>query len=376
MSIGLELDKQIVYSIAFKLNLIDVKFKMLRAIKIIALLSLSILLSACDIPINQLSANADADNTSGEPANSRPRDSMSHLLMGTGSVQGVYFPIGGVICRLLNRHKDLHKIHCSLESTGGSIYNLKELNKGHFDLVFAQSDWQHHAFNGTSAFEKLGPNEDLRAVFALEADPLAILVKSNSEIDTFDQLAERRVSFGYTRSLQHRIINDLLAAKGWSSKNFKDVWPMSDVKQIAQLCANKLEAATFLSSSLNDHLKTLPSDCDLKFVPIEGEKVAKVIQDKPYYRRGKILKGMHLNSESDVNSFGLGATFVASEKTSPKAIYHVVKEVVENFHDFKSLHPSLADLDKKDLAQAGISIPLHPGAIRYYKEARLLPKKK
>jgi TRAP-type uncharacterized transport system substrate-binding protein len=80
------------------------------------------------------------------------------------------------------------------------------------------------------------------------------------------------------------------------------------------------------------------------------------------------------SGDQDIMSFGLGATFVASESTSPKAIYHVVKEVVENFRDFKSLHPSLEGLDKKELSHAGISIPLHPGAIRYYKEARLLRK--
>ena len=62
---------------------------------------------------------------------------ISHMLIGTGSVQGVYFPVGGVICRLLNRHKSLHNIRCSLESTGGSIYNLRELREGNFDLVFA-----------------------------------------------------------------------------------------------------------------------------------------------------------------------------------------------------------------------------------------------
>jgi len=350
---------------------------MLRVVQPLALLLLVIAVAACDIQPNSLNGLAEGENPSENQALSvkRPRDSMSHLLMGTGSVQGVYFPIGGVICRLLNRHKSLHKIHCSLESTGGSIYNLKELNKGNFDLVFAQSDWQHHAYHGTSAFAKLGPNQDLRAVFALEADPLAIIVQADSEIASFDDLASRRVSFGYTRSLQHRIINDFLEAKGWTTKNFKEVRPMSDIKQIAQICDRKLEAVSLLTSSLNDYLRDLPEDCNLRIIPIEGKEVNKVIESKPFYRRGKILKGIHLDSKDDIMSFGLGATFVASKDSSPKAIYHVVKEVVENFHDFKSLHPSLADLNKKELPQAGISIPLHPGAIRYYKEARLLPKK-
>jgi TRAP transporter TAXI family solute receptor len=303
------------------------------------------------------------------------RSDMSHLLLGTGSVQGVYFPIGGVICRLLNRHKDLHKIRCSLISTGGSIYNLKELEKGSFDLVFAQSDWQFHAYHGTSAFKKIGPNPKLRAVFALEADPVAILVKQGSGITSFDELTNRRVSFGYTRSLQHRIIDDLLDAKGWNSSKFKEVRPMSDTKQVNQLCEDKIEAITLLSSSLNDYLSDLPETCQLDLVPIVDSEISDVIKSKPYYRTGKILKGLVPGVDKDIESFGLGATFVANEETSPKAIYHVVKEVVENFRDFKSLHPSLADLDKKELSYAGISIPLHPGAIRYYKEARLLHSK-
>ena len=296
----------------------------------------------------------------------------THLLIGTGSVQGVYFPVGGVICRLLNRHKSLHNIRCSLESTGGSIYNLTQLREGNFDIVFAQSDWQYHAVKGTSTFREIGANTQLRSVLALEPDPLALIVKVDSEINDFNDLENRSVSFGYARSLQHRIIDDLLDAKGWSDSNFKTLRRMSDAKQVGQLCDDKVEAILLLSSSLTDRLRNLSDDCKLRLVPIQGAEVNKIIHQKPYYRVGKILRGQHLNSENDVTSFGLGATFVAMESTSPKAIYHVVKEIVENFKDFQSLHPSLKSISKRDLAHAGLTAPLHPGAIRYYKEARLL----
>ena len=123
-----------------------------RAAQTILVFSLLVFLTACDLPINQEEAEA-IDNQSEDAAAPNSVKDMSHLLLGTGSVQGVYFPIGGVICRLLNRHKHLHKIRCSLESTGGSIYNLKEIGEGNFDLVFAQSDWQFHAYHGTSTFE-------------------------------------------------------------------------------------------------------------------------------------------------------------------------------------------------------------------------------
>lgn len=321
---------------------------------------------------SQSNSEDDIAQTALERSAQNERRKLTHMLLGTGSVQGVYFPIGGVICRLVNRNKVSHRIRCSLESTGGSIYNLRQLRDNKFDLVFAQSDWQYHAYNGSSTFEENGPDRALRAVFALESDPLALIVRQDSQIASFNDLEARTVSFGYTRSLQHRIINDLIEAKGWSSKSFKQTIPMSDKRQIASLCEGTLDSILMLTSSLEDNLKSVPQDCDLKLVPIEDPAIKTLIQDKPYYRNGYIEKGRYLNSERDVQSFGLGATFVAHESTSPKAIYKIVKEVVENFRDFKSLHPSLNTLDKKDLPYAGISIPLHPGAERYFKEARLL----
>ncbi|NND81287.1 MAG: TAXI family TRAP transporter solute-binding subunit [Gammaproteobacteria bacterium] len=299
-------------------------------------------------------------------------DVETHLFLGTGSVKGVYFPIGGVICRLVNRHQSKHSIRCTVESTSGSVSNLRQLRSGMFDLVVTQSDWQYHAYKGTSTFAKDGPNENLRAVFALEPDPLALLVREESEIQQFDDLRDRIVSFGYSRSLQHRSVDDLLEVKGWDDDSFKEIRRMSDTRQIAEICADNVAAVLLLSSSLTDYLATKPQECRLRMVPISGPEVETVIKQKPYYRRGIIPKGMYLDSQEDVTSFGLGAIFVASESTSPKAIYHVVKEIVENFRDFQSLHPSLQGLDKRELPYAGISAPLHPGAIRYYKEARLL----
>ncbi len=341
--------------------------------RVLLLVAITLFLSGCDQFIqSNTTTETEVAQTALERSAQNDRRKLTHLLLGTGSVKGVYFPIGGVICRLVNRNKAAHRIRCSLESTGGSIYNLRQLRDDKFDLVFAQSDWQYHAYNGTSSFKEQGPDTALRAVFALEADPLALIVKSDSEINSLDDLAERRVSFGYTRSLQHRIMNDLLEAKGWNKGTFKEIRPMSDKRQIKQLCSDQLESILMLTSSLGDNLVNVPDECQLRFVPIEDPAIAKLVEAKPYYRTGVIERGRYLNSQENISSFGLGATFVAHESTSPKAIYNVVKEVVENFRDFKSLHPSLATLQKQELPYAGISIPLHPGAERYYKEARLL----
>lgn len=352
--------------------------------KFIAIFTICIGLFACDNiekvvgsddttqPAEDSTAVDVSKAVSGDVLGLKRGQTTTHLLLGTGGVQGVYFPIGGVICRLLNRHKERHRMRCSLESTGGSIYNLRELAKGNFDLVVAQSDWQYHAYNGSSTFKNEGPNPELRAVFALEPDPLALIVKKDSDIQSFNDLENRNVGFGYARSIQHRIINDLLAVKKWTDDNFKSVVRMNDTRQLSALCENDVDAVLLISSSLNDHIANAGDACEMRLVPITGPEVDAVIVEKPYYRKGRIARGLYLDSQTDIDSFGLGATFVALESTSPKAIYQIVKQIVENFKDFQSLHPSLQTLDRKELPYAGITAPLHSGAIRYYREARLM----
>ncbi|MGR3518992.1 MAG: TAXI family TRAP transporter solute-binding subunit, partial [Roseovarius sp.] len=89
------------------------------------------------------------------------------ITIGTGGVTGVYYPTGGAICRLVNKGRKDHGIRCSVESTGGSIYNIKTIRAGELEFGVAQSDWQYHAYNGTSKFSDEGAFKGLRAVFSV-----------------------------------------------------------------------------------------------------------------------------------------------------------------------------------------------------------------
>jgi len=96
------------------------------------------------------------------------------ITIGTGGVTGVYYPTGGAICRLVNKGRKDHGIRCSVESTGGSIYNIKTIRAGELEFGVAQSDWQFHAYNGTSRFEEDGAFEGLRAVFSVHPEPFTV----------------------------------------------------------------------------------------------------------------------------------------------------------------------------------------------------------
>ena len=118
------------------------------------------------------------------------------ITIGTGGVTGVYYPTGGAICRLVNKDRREHGIRCSVESTGGSIYNINTIRAGELEFGVAQSDWQYHAYNGSSRFEEQGPFEDLRAVFSVHPEPFTVVARADAGIETFEDLKGKRVNIG------------------------------------------------------------------------------------------------------------------------------------------------------------------------------------
>jgi TRAP transporter TAXI family solute receptor len=143
------------------------------------------------------------------------------VTIGTGGVTGVYYPTGGAIARLVNKGRKEHGIRCSVESTGGSVYNLNAIAAGELDMGVAQSDWQYHAYNGTSKFEDAGPNKDLRAVFSVHPEPFTVVARADSGVKDFMDLKGKRVNIGNPGSGQRGTMEVLMEALGWKMDAFK-----------------------------------------------------------------------------------------------------------------------------------------------------------
>ncbi len=109
-----------------------------------------------------------------------------------------------------------HGIRCGVESTGGSIYNINAIRGGELDFGVAQSDWQYHAYNGTSRFEEQGPFEGLRAVFSVHPEPFTVVARADAGIESFDDLLGKRVNVGNPGSGQRGTMEVLMDAKGWT----------------------------------------------------------------------------------------------------------------------------------------------------------------
>ncbi|EGQ9521759.1 TAXI family TRAP transporter solute-binding subunit [Vibrio parahaemolyticus] len=294
------------------------------------------------------------------------------VTIGTGGVTGVYYPTGGAICRLVNKSRAEHGIRCSVESTGGSIYNINTIRAGELDLGIAQSDWQYHAYNGTSQFAENGPFKELRAVFSVHPEPFTVVARQDSNIKTFDDLKGKRVNIGNPGSGQRGTMEVLMKEYGWSNDDFKLVSALKAAEQSKALCDNKIDAMVYTVGHPSGAIKEATTSCDSNIVTVAGPKVDKLIADNSFYRVATVPGGMYRGSDNDVMTFGVGATFVSSTAVPEDVVYNVVKAVFENFDDFRRLHPAFANLKKEEMVKDGLSAPLHPGALKYYKEVGLI----
>ncbi len=294
------------------------------------------------------------------------------VTIGTGGVTGVYYPTGGAICRLVNKTRKEHGIRCSVESTGGSVYNLNTIRAGELDMGVAQSDWQYHAYYGTDKFQEAGPDKDLRAVFSIHPEPFTVVARKDSGIKNFEDLKGKRVNIGNPGSGQRGTMEVVMAALGWDKDVFKLAAELKPAEQSQALCDNKVDAIVYTVGHPNGSIKEATTSCDSVMVNVTGPAIDKLVKENDYYRMATIPGGMYRGTDTDTKTFGVGATFVSSAKVPDNVIYNVVKAVFENFDDFKKLHPAFENLKKEEMIKDGLSAPLHNGAVKYYKEAGLM----
>ena len=164
----------------------------------------------------------------------------------------------------------------------------------------------------------------------------------------------------------------LMGALGWTNADFKLASELKAAEQSRALCDNKIDAMVYTVGHPAGSIKEATTSCDSVLVEVSGPEVDKLVGDNDYYRKATIPGGMYRGSDGDVMTFGVGATFVTSTNVPDDVVYQVVKAVFENFDDFKKLHPAFGVLKKEEMIKDGLSAPLHPGAVRYYKEAGLM----
>ena len=290
------------------------------------------------------------------------------ITVGTGGVTGVYYAAGGAICRLVNKDRAKHGIRCSVESTGGSVFNVNTIKAGELDLGFAQSDVQYNATKGAGNFKDAGAYGDLRAVFSVHPEPFTVVARKEAGIKSFADFKGKRFNVGNPGSGTRASMEEMLGAMGWKLSDFSLASELKADEHGPALCDGKIDGFYYGVGHPSANIQDPTTSCGAKLVSLTGPAIDKLIADKPYYAKAVIPGGLYPNNPDATTTYGVLATVVASSKAPAESVYQVVKAVFDNFDEFKKLHPALANLKPENMVQDGLSAPLHEGAARYYKE--------
>ncbi|MCR6740513.1 TAXI family TRAP transporter solute-binding subunit [Aeromonas dhakensis] len=289
-----------------------------------------------------------------------PLQAATYLTIGTGPLNGVYYPTGGAICRLLNEESGSHGLHCSVQSTSGSLANLKALAQGNIQLALVQSDVLHHAAHGTGPFQGQPPADQLRSLYRLHQESLTLLASANSNINTLADIEGKRVDLGNPGSGERVTSQALLDAMGWQAKSFAPLIPAAANNRLEGLCDGTLDAAFVVAGHPNQAIGDLTGRCKARLIPIEGEQIDRLLKQHPYYQRGRIGANLYPGQTSGINTFAVTAELVALASL-PDSEVRTVRDVLSGrLKQFTRLHPALTQLTLEGMLGEA-EVPRHAG---------------
>lgn len=282
------------------------------------------------------------------------------LTIGTGPLNGVYYPTGGAICRVLNADHALNGDSCTVQSTRGSMANLKALGKGEVQLALVQSDILHHALHGTGPFSGQGANHQLRSLFRLYQESLTLLAAPDSGITTLADIEGKRVYSGNSGAGEQITSQALMAAMGWHPGQFAAYQLTSNSEPLEGLCDGTLDAAFVVAGHPSQAVGDLVSRCKVRLIPIEGEQIDTLLKQHPYYQRSRIAANLYPGQTSSINNIGMSAELVALASLPDPIVRTVRDTLLARVKQFSRLHPALSKVTPEQL-QAQTELPLHAG---------------
>lgn len=295
------------------------------------------------------------------------------VVIGTASPTGVYYPLGGSICRLLNLDTSRHDLRCAEEPASGSAANIDSLRRGRLDVGIVPSDVLADAVTGQGAFTSRGPATDLRILFAGPDEMLTVIARKALGVRTVAEARGTRINLGPPGSRQRVAIDRVIAALGLSRSAFADVRELAAADQHHAFCFEELDVIVYSVGHPSGVIQDVTRTCDGTLVDVSGPAIDRLLSVHREYERALIPGGTYPGTPADVRTLAVRAVVVASPRVSDTVAYEITRAVFDNFDAFRRLHPAFETLTVETMVHLSDRAPVHPGAIRYYRERGWLP---
>jgi uncharacterized protein len=290
--------------------------------------------------------------------------------VGTGELNGVYYPVGKAICQIVNLNLGTNGVRCSPEATPGSVYNIGAIQSGELEFGIVQSDVQFAAYKGEGAWVGR-PFLGLRSVMSLYPELVTVMARADLHIKDLAGLAGKRVNVG-SRGTGTRATWDAIEGElGWRDRERVHPVELRADATTAALCDGTIDASMLIVGHPSPLVKNQLATCPINFVAMTGPAIDKLLHNRLYYQRGTIPADLY-GMTADVPTLGGRATLVTSVSVDARLVAVIAKAVLAHVADLRTHHPALARLRERDMVSDGLTAPLHPGAEQVYKELGLI----
>lgn len=292
------------------------------------------------------------------------------LTIGTGSTTGVYFPVGTGMAKLINDSGS--GTRANARSTGGSVFNMTALGTGELDMAIVQNDTAFYAYKGSGiqAFEGKANNK-VRTMAVLYPEVLHIVARKDAKINSIADLKGKRVVTGDLGSGTEQTAKQVLEAYGLKFEDLGQQLRVSPAQGISLMQDKRADVLFYTVGVGASAISQIAQTVDVNLVPVAGNQAAKLIKEYPFYVRFNIPAKSYKGQGATVPGVAVQATLVTTSAASDDTVYKAMKAIFSNEAALKALHPSLATNYSKEKAVKGIPAPLHPGAVKFWKEMGL-----
>ena len=295
------------------------------------------------------------------------------VTIGTGAVTGVYYPTGKAIAKIVNKKGKEHGVQVKVESTGGSVFNLNAIIVGDLEFGIVQSDLQYQAWNGIKGWKDRGPQKKLRSICSFHPESIVLIAGDDTGIETLIDLKGKHINIGNLGSGSRGNSIDAMQSCGieWRRELSAEGIRAADSAKLLQ--NGRIDAFFFTVGHPNELIKEATAGKrKVHFVPLTGDCIDQLVAKWLYYAKAYIPISFYpmARNKENVETFGVRATFCTSADVPENVVYIITREIFNNLEDFKKLHPAYGVLTKNNMLEA-LSAPIHPGALKYYKEAGL-----
>lgn len=287
------------------------------------------------------------------------------LKMATGGTTGTYYAYSGTVSQVLS--SKLPNIKFNVQSTGASKANIYLVADGEADIAIVQNDVMYYAYKGIDLFDGEAVS-GFSAMAGLYAEVCQIV--ANDKVTSIEDLRGKRVSVGDVGSGCEFNARQILEAYGISFDDI-EVHNLSFGDSATALKDDKIDAFFCVAGAPTTAISELATSNAIHLLEVDDEHAAKLMEQYPFYTQYSVPANTYKGVAEDVKTVAVVATYIVSDQLDEDLVYQITKALFENADEIAAAHPKGAELDP-EYSVSSISIPIHPGAEKYYKEIGVL----